>query len=377
MHTNVVTMQYCCFTCLQELPPFTTEQNSKPLQNLQWNEDLAKTYRKNTGIVINSLHEYSKQFCQNCYDKLRAFDDFCETALDCSTALSELLLEEDFSSKTLKNLQHFCSTCLCQMNDNASDSLHLNNRKVKRWLHEYNKLKIRTATEYWPNSICQRCCKKIDEFLEFQYTAKQSFKQIDKTSNPQQSDIENTSKEEYNNHLSNQDTECLEETNVSTSYIMENKVNVAKIFCNAQKDDKIGSLILDNNQQPLEKHCEVDSVENNVFNQHCSTEHCLTKQCNKETDIADLITPPGSRKGHLKSLPTISITPKSLPKAKNQNSKYLGDQTEHTNKTDKNQNHLLSPSSQKGFQCNHCRKIFKAKTRLKRHKRYSIVCSSK
>uniref|UniRef100_A0A0K8VI83 ZAD domain-containing protein n=1 Tax=Bactrocera latifrons TaxID=174628 RepID=A0A0K8VI83_BACLA len=195
MRTDVVTMQYCCFACLQELPPNTTVQNSKSLQNLQWNKDLAKTYHKKTGIVINYINEYSKQVCQNCYNKLRAFDSFCETALDCSTALSELLLEEDFSLKTLKNLQHFCSTCLCQINE-INDSLHLNNKKVKRWLHEYNKLKMRTGTEHWPNSFCQQCCNKIDEFLQFHYTAKQSFKQLNKTSNQQQSNVGNTSKGE-------------------------------------------------------------------------------------------------------------------------------------------------------------------------------------
>lgn len=405
MSTDVVAIQFCCFACLQELPQSTPEQNSKSLRNLQCNEDLTKTYHKKTGIVINFINDYPKHLCQNCYHKVRAFDDFCETALDCSTALCELLFEENFSLKTLKNLQYFCSTCLCQMKDQGSDSLHLNNMRVKRWLDKCNKLKIRTGTEHWPNNICQRCCNKIDNFLEFQYIAKKAFKQLNKSSNPQQRNIESTSKEENdinitytgsmvrsanNKHLSYQGTECLEEASVSTSYNMGNKVNAAKTFCNAQKNDTIGSLILENDtnikesiqglapKQSLEKHFEVDSAENNVLNQPSSTEYYLTKQCNKSVDIiADLNTPVGGHQGLFISLPTTDMSPTSIPKTKYSNSKYPEDQNNHTNKTDIKQNHIPSQSNEEDFPCKHCRKVFKGKARLRRHKRHSLVCSSK
>uniref|UniRef100_A0A034WGN2 C2H2-type domain-containing protein n=1 Tax=Bactrocera dorsalis TaxID=27457 RepID=A0A034WGN2_BACDO len=120
-------------------------------------------------------------------------------------------------------------------------------------------------------------------------------------------------------------------------------------------------------KQGTDKNLEVEPVDQKGFNQPSSTEHCLRKQCNESTDVTDLSIPGGSHQILFKALPTISITPRSLPKTKNQDSKYLEDQIEHANKSDKKE----------GFQCNHCRKIFKAKTRLKRHKRCSIVCSSK
>uniref|UniRef100_A0A0K8UGF2 C2H2-type domain-containing protein n=1 Tax=Bactrocera latifrons TaxID=174628 RepID=A0A0K8UGF2_BACLA len=130
-------------------------------------------------------------------------------------------------------------------------------------------------------------------------------------------------------------------------------------------------------KQGTDKHIEVDSVEKKVLKQPSSAEQSLWKQCNESTDVKDLSISGGSHQILSKALPAISITPRSLPKTKNQNSKYFEDQIEQTNKSDKKQNHLSYPSSKEGFQCNHCRKIFQTKTRLKKHKRCSIVCSSK
>uniref|UniRef100_A0A0A1WRI7 Longitudinals lacking protein, isoforms N/O/W/X/Y n=1 Tax=Zeugodacus cucurbitae TaxID=28588 RepID=A0A0A1WRI7_ZEUCU len=346
-------MPHSCFACLQELPPSTTEEEGKFLRNLQCNEDLARTYQKKTGIVINTINDSPKQLCEICYNKIRAFDEFCETALDCSTALCELLLEEDFSLRTLKNLQYFCNTCLSQMKDETGDSLNLNNTEVKRWLDKCNKLKIRTGTEHWPTSICERCCKKIDKFLEFQYTAKQAFKQINKSSSPQHRDIQKTNyqaekhinvahtsplvENARNNQLSNQDIECVEETVVSTSYNVKNNVNAAT-FTDEQRNDTTGIFTLENKINNREKShlmskqsFEVTSVESIAVNQPSSTEYSLKKQC---------------------------IKPKHRTNIKqNQSSTQL--------------------SPIKEFLCNQCRKVFKNRARLKRHKRYSLSCSKK